>query len=235
MDGAQKGRGPSQVNSAFLPGRNASPRIQNHINWCWATAAIIVGTEYCLRYGIPPHCGYRGEAPDIIQKNLQGLRLQACGYVQGQVTVNAVQFEVVEHAKNPKENPGGYLPEGDEAKARALRYIITGDAHSAFPEIIVTGSYLDKRSLLSSSPSQITEIINLGNSFIGNYQKGNGTFHSIVLRSVSDSKFELYDPWDGFTELFSKTQIFQSGFLTNQGAGVVRWVQYIRPHMTNET
>ena len=55
------------------------------------------------------------------RKNLQGLRLQACGYVQGQVTVNAVQFEVVEHAKNPKENPGGYLPEGDEAKARALQ------------------------------------------------------------------------------------------------------------------
>ena len=48
---------PSQVNSAFLPGRNASPRIQNHINWCWATAAIIVGTEYCLRYGIQPHWG----------------------------------------------------------------------------------------------------------------------------------------------------------------------------------
>lgn len=104
-----------------------------------------------------------------------------------------------------------------------------------FPEVIVAGSYYDKRSLLISSPLQIAQAIDFGNAFIGNYQKRNGAFHSIVLRPIGGSKLELYDPWDGFTGQFSKAQIFQSGFLTNQGAGVIQWVQYVRPHMTNET
>ena len=62
-----------------------------------------------------------------------------------------------------------------------------------------------------------------------------GSFHSIILRPTADSTLELYDPWDGFTEQYSKEQVFQSGFLTNQGAGIVQWIQYVRPHMTKET
>lgn len=229
MDGVQKNN-PFD----FAP-RPAEQIIQNHINWCWATAAIIVGTEYCLRYGISPHFENAMGVSIVIEKDLPGLRRQACGYYQGKITVNALQFEVVEHTKDPEQNPTGYLPEGDEAKARALRYIITGDANKSFPEIIVAGLYHDKRSLLISSPSQIAEAIDLGNAFIGNYQKRTGSFHSIILRPTADSTLELYDPWDGFTERYSKEQVFQSGFLTNQGAGVVQWVQYVRPHMTKET
>jgi hypothetical protein len=29
----------------------AAPFIQNHVNWCWATAAKIVGLAYCAKYG----------------------------------------------------------------------------------------------------------------------------------------------------------------------------------------
>ncbi|MCM1237615.1 MAG: hypothetical protein NC489_46725 [Ruminococcus flavefaciens] len=235
MDGAQNKKIYDIATPSVLSPKPASLIIQNHVNWCWATAAIIVGTEYCLRYGISPHFKNSAEGSIVVEKNLPGLRLQACGCFRDKITVNALQFEVVEHTKGSQENPNGYLPEGDDAKARALRYIITGDVYKPFPEIIVAGFYHDKRSLLVSSPSQIAEVMDLGNAFIGNFQKRNGLFHSIVLRPVADSKLELYDPWDGFTEQYSKEQVFQSGFLTNQGAGVVQWVQYVRPHMTNET
>ncbi len=235
MDGTQNRKNSTVSNSSGCYSRPASLIIQNHVNWCWATTAIIVGTEYCLRYGLSPHFKNRAETSVVVEKNFPGLRIQACGYLDGKIAVNALQLEIVGNAKSFRENPNGCLPEGDEAKARALRYIITGDVYKPLPKIIVAGSYYDRHSLLTSSPLQIAEAIVLGNAFIGNYQKSNGTFHSVVLRPITDSKLELYDPWDGFIEQFSKMQLFQSGFLTNQGAGVIQWIQYIHPHMTNET
>ena len=88
---------------------------------------------------------------------------------------------------------------------------------------------MDAQDLLTSSGSLIKETTELGYPFIGNYQRQDGTFHSVVLFPTPDFQLELYDPWDGFREKFSKTQIFKSGFLTNQGFGLIRWIQFIRP------
>ena len=203
--------------------------VQNHINWCWATAAKIVGVEYCHRNLLPIHAGINIEHANTIRKDCQGLRPQICGLCKGMLTVDAMQLDIVEHAKDTYRNPSGNLPEDDEGKARALRYIITGNPSSISPEIVTIGHYWDEQGLLDSSPSLIDEAIRSGTPFIGNYQRQDGTFHSVVLYPMSSSKLKLFDPWDGFQGQFSISQIFRSGFLTNQGKGVILWIQYIRP------
>ncbi|MEH2938403.1 hypothetical protein [Lawsonibacter sp. JLR.KK007] len=203
--------------------------VQNHINWCWATAAKIVGVEYCHRNRLPIHAGINIEHANTIRKDCQGLRPQICGLCKGMLTVDAMQLDIVEHAKDTYRNPSGNLPEDDEGKARALRYIITGNPSSISPEIVTIGHYWDEQGLLDSSPSLIDEAIRSGTPFIGNYQRQDGTFHSVVLYPMSSSKLKLFDPWDGFQGQFSISQIFRSGFLTNQGKGVILWIQYIRP------
>lgn len=95
MDGTQNRKDYSVLAPATLSSKPASLVIQNHISWCWATVAIIVGTEYCLRYGISPHFENMAKASVIVEKNLPGLRVQACGCFCGEITVNALQFEVV--------------------------------------------------------------------------------------------------------------------------------------------
>lgn len=209
--------------------RDALHNIQNHINWCWAVAAKIVGIEYCHRNCLPIRASINIDRAIAIRKDYQGLRPQICGLCQGVVTVDAMQLDIVEHAKDPQRNPSGNLPEDDEGKARALRYIITGNPGSIFPEIVTAGYYSDEQDLLNSSSSFIDEAIQLGNPFIGNYQRQNGTFHSVVLYPMTTLQLKLFDPWDGFQGQFSIPQIFKSGFLTNQGKGVILWIQYIRP------
>lgn len=46
---------------------------------------------------------------------------------------------------------------------------------------------------------------------------------------MAEPSIILYDPWDGYIEQYSVTQIFRTGFLTNRGKGLVKWIQYIRP------
>lgn len=198
----------------------------------------MVGMEYCRRRGLPLPQGWGEPAAHegIIRKDRRGLRPEVCGQYRGELLVDAAQLDIVEHATDSVRNPDGNLPEDDDAKARALRYIITGDPYGASPEIVLVGHYRADRDLLSSSLPLIDEAMELDTPFIGNYQRVDGSFHSIALSPVSTGQLELYDPWDGFRERFSKAQIFQSGFLTNQGMGVVRWFQYIRPlpHNTGE-
>lgn len=209
----------------------AAPNIQNHVNWCWAVAAKIVGIEYCLRNKIAcPIIDQANKNPKgIIRKDISGLRLHVCGSLQGKPTVDALQFSIVERAKDPINNPDGNQPEGDVGKARALRYITTGDPESDTLFVQLSGFYADPCDLLSTAPLSIDEAISLGNPFIGNYQRQDGTFHSIVLTPLTETALEIYDPWDGFREQFSKFQLFKSGFLTNQGPGIIKWIQYIRP------
>lgn len=216
-----------------VSGKNhsAAPNIQNHVNWCWAVAAKIVGTAYCLRNQIPSPVIEQTQRgfKDAIRKDLTGLRLHVCGSYQGHITVDTVQLSIVERAKDPINNPDGNQPEGDSGKARALHYIITGDPESNIPCIQLVGFYADPLDLLSTAPLSIAEAIKCGNPFIGNYQRQDGTFHSIVLTPITESALEIFDPWDGYREHYSKLQLFKSGFLTNQGPGVIKWIQYIRP------
>ena len=58
----------------------------------------------------------------VIRKDHQGLRLHVCGEHQGNVVVDAMQQDIVEHARDSLKNFDGNQPEGDAGKARALRY-----------------------------------------------------------------------------------------------------------------
>lgn len=213
------------MSNDYVPYQN----IQNHINWCWVVTTKIVGIEYCQRNHIPTHSLANVRCKGIIRTDHQGLRSTVCGLYQGKMTVDALQYDIVEHAKDLLRNPDGNLPEDDEAKARALRYIVTGDPYNLSLNIVVAGLYSNTQDLLSTSTAFIDEAIGLGNPFIGNYLLEDGNYHSVALFPVSKFQLDLYDPWDGFKERFSKLQIFKSGFLTNQGKGIIKWIQYIRP------
>lgn len=207
--------------------KGAMPYIQNHVNWCWATAAKIIGVQYCCRNHIRPHLSALLGA-SVIRGDQTGLRPQVCGESGGRLTVDAVQLAIVEHAKDLDYNPEGNLPENDEGKARALRYIITGDPDSYSPEIVICGHYRASQDMLSTSANQIREAMERGNCFIGNYRRQNGLFHSVVLCPNPEFQIELYDPWDGYKAQYTLTQMFRSGFLSNMGPGVIQWIQYIR-------
>lgn len=203
------------------------PYIQNHINWCWATSAKIVGLDYCIAINRTPCCRAKATAL-ATRSDLTGLRPDYVGYADGQALVDAMQQEVVLRAKDSDRNPDGNMPESDEGKLRALRYIITGDELSSSLEIVTRGYYRNTVDLLTSEKTALGEIELLGRSFIGNYIKHNRTSHSVVLQPEGNHLFTLYDPWDGFTATVSKTQLFQTGFLTNQGSGIIQWIHYIR-------
>jgi len=213
------------MSTDYVPYQN----IQNHINWCWAVAAKIVGIKYCQQNHLPIHILTKVRRGGIIRADHRGLRSAVCGLCQGEMTVDALQFDIVEHAKDYFKNPDGNLPEDDEGKARALRYVITGNPYSQTPEIIVAGFHSDVYDLLSTSAALVDEAIKLRTPFIGNYLLEDGNYHSVVLFPITESQLELYDPWDGYQARFSKTQIFRTGFLTNQGKGIIKWIQYIRP------
>ena len=212
-----------------VPDYTPNSIIQNHINWCWAVVAKIVGLEYCRRNNFPIHFSANTCCGMVARKDHRGLRPHTCGFAHRGMAVDALQFDIVEHAKDYFKNPDGNLPEDDEGKARALRYVITGNPYSQTPEIIVAGFHSDVYDLLSTSAALVDEAIKLRTPFIGNYLLEDGNYHSVVLFPITESQLELYDPWDGYKERFSKTQIFRTGFLTNQGKGIIKWIQYIRP------
>lgn len=213
-------------NKKYVSHKKAEPFIQSHINWCWATCAKIVGIQYCHLNSRP--LLFSQQIRDIPRNDLRGLRLSVCGTREGAITVDALQMLIVEHARSPEKNLSGNFPEDDNAKERALRYVITGSIHSKSPDIIVAGDYYNQASLLDVLPDELDAAIGLSNPFIANYRRVDETFHSVVLSPISETRLRLYDPWDGYQEEFSKLQLFKSGFLTNQGPGIIQWIQYIR-------
>ena len=199
------------------------PYIQNHVSWCWATAAKIVGFHFLLAVGqnIPQRAERR-----VTYFPLAGLRQKYIEERSGDIFVDGWQFDIVEAAKTPSLNPAGNNPEGDEGKERALKYVITGDPGSKEIEVKTLGLFRGADTLYQTCASQLFTILNRTSCVIGNYQKINGNYHSVVLIRTGDN-IRLYDPWDGYSEIFSVQQVFQSGFLSNSGPGVIRWIQYV--------
>ena len=200
-----------------------NPYIQNHVSWCWATAAKIVGFHHLQKLGRtipvkPKHI--------ITGSQIVGLRREYIGEIEGCVFVDGWQFDIVKAAKTSFLNPTGDKPEGDEGKERALKYVIAGNPDSNEIEVKTLGQCASARTLYQTCAHQLFTIIGCSGCVIGNYQKINGNYHSVVLFE-SDNKVQLYDPWDGFSCGFTMEQIFQSGFLSNSGPGVIKWIQYV--------
>ena len=79
---------------------------------------------------------------------------------------------------------------------------------------------------VSNAAQSLFDLLDCSGCVIGNYQKLNGSYHSVVL-SRTEKGLKLFDPWDGFADEFTVEQIFQSGFLSNSGPGIVKWIQYV--------
>lgn len=190
-----------------------------------------MGEVYCYRNGIslPPNLCLMKEKCYSIRDDVRGLRLEVCGRTRGRVVVDAIQLDIVNTVKNMATNSDGNSAEDDMGKIRALHYIITGSPNATLPEVVIAGYYLDPHDLLASSRNSIDEALALRNPFIGSFLRVDGNYHSVVLFPMTESSIVLYDPWDGYIEQFSVTQIFRTGFLTNHGKGLVKWIQYIRP------
>ena len=202
-----------------------APYIQNHVNWCWATAAKIAGLYYCSTERRPP---LWQEGPACLRSDPTRLRADYVGHDGEQFTVDMWQQAIVQHASDPVKNPDGNLPETDAAKIRALRYVVTGDIHSSAIEVVSIGQSQSETDLLTAAGAEIREASAHGRCIIGNFIKISGLSHSVVLIPKSDKLFLLYDPWDGYSDLVTDRQVFQTGFLTSQGPGRVAWLQYIR-------
>ena len=198
-----------------------APYIQNHVSWCWATAAKIVGFHFLMSTGksIKPEQG-------IIVESMVGFRWDYVRKSCEHIFADAWQYDIVKAARSPIFNPSGDKPEGDVGKERALKYVIAGDPDSETPVIRTLGKYDDKHSLYQIYGQSLFDLLDCSGCVIGNYQKLNGSYHSVVL-SRTEKGLKLFDPWDGFADEFTVEQIFQSGFLSNSGPGIVKWIQYV--------
>ena len=203
----------------FLP----TPYIQNHINWCWATSAKIVGLQYLLLNGgsIPMK-----RVEGVPRIYLYGLRSEYIRMKNSVAFVDAWQNDIVIAARSSDLNPTGNAPEGDEGKERALKYIVTGDPFSTKINILTIGRSDMGDTLFQSDLKELMVVMERGISVIGNYQRIDGNYHSVVL-SKALTGIKLYDPWDGFAGMFTFAQMFHSGFLSNSGPGVIKWIQFI--------
>lgn len=200
-----------------------SAYIQNHINWCWATAAKIVGFHYLLSTGASFDAGTSCGTPRL---DSNGLRMGYIGQKDGVPTVDIWQARIVAAARDKTVNPDGNAPEGDEGKARAIKYVISGDPNGAVPSVSTLGDYRT-HGLWHDRKPQLDTILTSPFCMIGNYQRITGDFHSLVLKS-EEGKVVIYDPWDGSTGRFTVGQAFGTGFLLNTGPGVIKWIQYIQ-------
>ena len=200
-----------------------APYIQNHVSWCWATAVKIVGFHFLMSTGksipIKPEQG-------IIVESMVGFRWDYVRKSCEHIFADAWQYDIVKAARSPIFNPSGDKPEGDVGKERALKYVIAGDPDSETPVIRTLGKYDDKHSLYQIYGQSLFDLLDCSGCVIGNYQKLNGSYHSVVL-SRTEKGLKLFDPWDGFADEFTVEQIFQSGFLSNSGPGIVKWIQYV--------
>lgn len=222
--------------------RAARPKfyLQNRINWCWAAAAKIVGLHYKNQH---PYFGFTIEhpAPDPEQR--------ALGYVSPPELTGGVRTQDLAGLCHPCEREDGFyidawqraivmntggrfgeagdLAGGDAEKMDALRFVVTGDPNTCEIRAVSLGQCDSATPLLDAYPELLGAQIQNQNWMIGNHLQETGQPHSVVLMPDEKGRVRLFDPWDGFSEVYTPAQLFRSGFLSSLGRGVIRWVQYI--------
>ncbi|MFI3173289.1 MAG: hypothetical protein R3Y24_02710 [Eubacteriales bacterium] len=206
------------------------PYIQNHINWCWAVSAKIVGFHYAKLKNLELPFDYDIKYPFGIKSNIKnGLAERCMGIDNGLPTIDVWQSMIVQNAKSKTKNIYGDLPEDDSAKVRALKYVVSGDINSKEIEVCEFGYYDDEIPLCEfNNFIEIKNVLEQGYAIIGNCIFFNGLAHSLVIFPHNE-KLKIYDPKNGATDICSYDQVFRTGFLTDSGQAVVKWVQYIKP------
>ena len=213
--------------------------IQNRKHWCWAVACKMVGEQYKRlhkEYGfdlvneIAPVCGQVTSAQyerGVETNDIEGINWK----IQrgGKVRVDAWQRAIVMNANTSKyQGYSGDVTGDDAAKARGIKYYLTGDIHSSRLEIESIGSFYDDRSFMDKYKSKVMESVWCNEYIIGNFvSKGKKECHSLVITSIEGKWVMLYDPFDGAILYSRVEEVFYSGFLCSQGNGIIKWIQRI--------
>ena len=140
--------------------------------------------------------------------------------------IDAWQRAIVMNAGSRRGEEGDW-PGGDEEKRYALRFVVTGDLNTCEIRVASLGQYDSPIPLLEAHPEPLGIQIQNQNWMIGNHLQESGQTHSVVLMPDEKGRVRLFDPWDGFSEVYTPAQLFRSGFLSSLGRGVIKWIQYI--------
>ena len=145
------------------------------------------------------------------------------------VRIDAWQRAIVMNANTSKyQGYSGDVAGDDEAKARGIKYYLTGDIHSSRPEVECIGSFYDDCSFMDKYQSKAMESVQHNAYIIGNFvSEGKKECHSLVIMCMEGEWVMLYDPFDGAILYCSVEEVFYSGFQCSQGKGIIKWIQRI--------
>lgn len=213
--------------------------IQNRKHWCWAVACRMVGEQYKRL-----HTGYDftiiGDSADrygnvtayeyengVMTDDICGINWKLQWTYK--IRVDAWQRAIVMNA-NTAKYPGydGDVGGDDEAKARGIRYCLTGDIHSDRVKVETLGFYDDTTSLWERYQDRLMDSVSRQEYIIGNavlYETKE--CHSFVILCIEGEKVMLYNTADGDILYGSAKEVFAGGFKSSLGTGTIKWVQRI--------
>ena len=138
------------------------------------------------------------------------------------------QVDIVMNANTIMPGVIGNFPGDDEAKIRGIKYVVTGDCNSDEIEVKNLGTYDMKESLLSLYKDEISAVFKSKNYIIGNaVLKPQDICHSFVLMDMWGNKIQIYDPWNGSAAIYDIHDVFENGFMSEKGVGIIKWIQFI--------
>lgn len=178
--------------------------IQQQSNWCWAVACRIVGEQY------------------------KKIQLYA-DYELASATLGDIsQEKIVENANTTMPGIVDNFPGDDEAKIRGLKYVVTGNCNSDLIEVINVGTYDMPESLFELYGVEIEKVFDSGNYIIGNAVLfPRHICHSFVLMGTDEERIQVFDPWNASISMYKISDVFEYGFASACGVGVIKWMQYI--------
>lgn len=186
-------------------------------------------SAFCKREGIHLPVLWDEQYPNgIVREDLTGVIPLYSGCVGRMVTVDAWQYKIVGSARDAMNNMHGNLLEYDDAKSRALKYVVTRNVNDASIYIEEHGLYDDEMPLwMQACFSNIEKALDDGFALIGNYVEMVDMAHSVVLFPLGNARIGVFDPCDGSYRMHSYRQIFETGFPTQGGTDLIKWIQYI--------
>ena len=202
--------------------------IQNRTNWCWVAACKVAGEQYKKNF---TEMAFTLESPEteVAVSNLDGLRTDIVKRRNGIYFVDAWQSAIARNADFLHGGLEGNFPGNDQMKMRGLKYVVLGDCESNLIQTITLGTYDSAHSLLHDYCRQIESVFERHGCLIGNaILYPGGICHSFVaLDWKKNGELVIYDPWDGNIGTYTIDEAFYTGFLSAQGKGILKWVQYI--------
>jgi hypothetical protein len=202
-----------------------TPFIQNHIAWCWAVCARLLGEHYAVRRSntAVQMASLENAYPfGIPIDDLRGFRREHLGYVDNKPTADLWQWTIA-HVSGA----GSTGTATDDVKERAVRFVVTGNPTGVQIEVNTYGRFASGMSARRFFEDVLCKRQPKCVCFIGNcFLPESTVFHSVFIKG---NPHELYvcDPWDGATISADAEQLFEGGIRMSLGIGTVEWIQYI--------